>query len=435
MKFVLIGGGSFVFAPTVLEDVIIKHRLMEGELVLVDPNAEAVEAMAGAGQRIAKIVGSAIRITSAVDRREVLAGADYVIVSASPQGARRWAMDFNILSELDMPNQARECGGLGGLMNALRSITLLLDVCRDMEELCPQAILLDVTNPMPRVVTAIDRYTSIRAAGFCNIAYLGPDGYAFLPGLVGKQAEEVEIVTAGLNHFAWVVSMKDRRTGKDLMPELVSFVREGDWSALPLNKQRELTVMRRWLKQYGAVAAGAVDHHAEYLPEQPDIHYATTPPYHGTEEERKLRLKALQDIASGESSDWQALFGHPSWEHPVDVALTLGTGASRTFDILNVRNNGAIPHLPAERIVEVTVHVENGQWNPIEIPAFPDNLASVIRQLSDVHEMIAEAAATGNVEFVHKAVDLDPAITNKIAAHIAVDRMLSVHSDLLPQFS
>ncbi|WP_337103696.1 family 4 glycosyl hydrolase [Paenibacillus sp. YIM B09110] len=434
MKFVLIGGGSFVFAPTVLEDVIVKNRLMNDELVLVDPNAEAVEAMAGAGRRIADKLGVTVRISATTDRRQALAGADYVIVSASPQGARRWAMDYDILNELGMADQARECGGVGGLMNGLRSITLLLDVCRDMEEVCPQARILDVTNPMPRVVTAIDRYTSIQAAGFCNIAYQGAEGYAFLPALVGKKPEDVDIVTAGLNHFAWVVSMKDRKTGEDLLPALISFVQEGDWSALPEHKRRELKVMRRWLEQYGAVAAGAVDHHAEYLPLQEDIHYATTPPYHGTEEERRQRLLELQAIASGESGDWEVLFNHPSWEHPIDVALTLKSGATRTFDILNIRNNGAIPQLPSERIVEVPVRIEGGEWTPIAIPALPDALAAAVRRISDVHEIIAEAAAKGDAALVHQAVDLDPAISNKEAAHVAVDRMLAIHADLLPQF-
>ncbi|MGO4548897.1 hypothetical protein AB4Z29_29310 [Paenibacillus sp. 2TAB23] len=435
MKLVLIGGGSFVFAPTVLEDVIINHRLMDDELVLVDPNAEVVEAMAGAGRSIAEKLGVTVRLSSTTDRREALVGADYVIVSASPQGSRRWEMDYNILSELGMADQARECGGVGGLMNGLRSITLLLDICRDMEELCPKARVLDVTNPMPRVVTAIDRYTSIRAAGFCNIAYQGADGYAFLPGLVGKKSEEVDILTAGLNHFAWVVSMIDRKTGADLLPELVSYVQDGVWPGLPEHKRRELKVMRRWLLQYGAVAAGAVDHHAEYLPVQSDIHYTTTPPYHGTEDERKQRLSELQAIACGKSSDWEVLFNHPSWEHPVDVALVMEAGGTRTFDIMNIRNNGAIAQLPTERIVEVPVRIDAGEWEPIAIPVLPDALVLIMRQISDVHEIVAEAAAKGDRSLVHRAVDLDPAISNKEAAHVAVDQMLEIHADLLPQFN
>jgi alpha-galactosidase/6-phospho-beta-glucosidase family protein len=332
-----------------------------------------------------------------------------------------------------MADQARECGGVGGMLNAFRSITLLIAICRDMEELCPQAIILDVTNPMPRVVTAIDRYTSIRAAGFCNIAYQGPDGYTKLPFLIDKKADEVEIVTAGLNHFAWLLSMKDKLTGADLLPIIRNYIRRGDWSEHDEGTRRELKVMRRWLETYGAVVAGAVDHHAEYLPVQEDIRYAIIPPYHGSEEERRRRLDEIQAIARDER-DWTDLFNHRSWEHPVNLAVILMRGEVAKVDILNVRNSGAIPHLPEERIVEVPVSIANSEWKPITVPPLPPALAELIRTISDVHELIAEAAVKGDPALAHQAVELDPAITDKQAAHIALDRMLSIHADLLPQF-
>jgi len=433
MKLVLIGGGSFVFAPTVLEDAIVKHRLA-GQLILVDPNEEAVTAMAAAGRRIAGELGVPLEVTGVTDRPAALEGADFVIVSASPQGARRWAMDFGVLSEYGMADQARECGGLGGMMNAFRSITLLLDVCRDMERICPDAVLLDVTNPMPRVVTAIDRYTRIRSAGFCNIAYRGPSGYELLPRLLGRQPEDVSIVTAGLNHFAWVLGMKDKRTGEDLLPKLTALVADGDWQRFGEETRRELGVMRRWLQEYGAVAAGHVDHHAEYLPPQEGIRYTTTPPYHGTEEERASRLAELKRIAAGEG-DWRGMFEPASWEHPVEVALAMKGKASASLDILNIRNGDAIPQLPADRIVEVPVAIEEGRLAPVQVPAFPDKLASLLRVLSDVHELVAEAAFKGDAQLARRAIELDPAIVEKEKAQQAFDCMLAAHADLLPQFA
>lgn len=433
MKIVLIGGGSFVFAPTVLEDVIIKHRLGEAELILVDPNENAVEAMAGTGSRVAQELNVSVKIKSETDRLNALHEADYVIVSASPQGARRWQMDYEILSELGIPDQARECGGVGGLMNAFRSITLLMDICRDMEKLCPNAMLLDVTNPMPRVVTAIERYSSISSAGFCNIAYRGPSNYNFLPQLIGKLPEDVEIVTAGLNHFSWLLSMKDKKTHEDLLPAMIQFIEAEQWSSQSEETRRELKVMKRWLHQYGAVAAGSIDHHAEYLPLQEDIHYTVTPPYHGTDEERKSRLKELQEVAAGKR-DWKDQFDNRSWEHPVDMALALEQGLEKRIDILNIRNAGAISELPHERIVELPVMITNGKITPIPVPPFPDKLIEICRTISDVHELAAEAAVKGDIELARKVIDLDPAVSNKQAGHIALERMLKIHADLLPQF-
>ncbi|NIK75160.1 alpha-galactosidase [Paenibacillus castaneae] len=434
MKIVLIGGGSFVFAPTVLEDVIIKHRLDSCELLLVDPNAEAVEAMAGAGRQIAAKLGVRAVIQSFTDRRAALPGADFVIVSASVQGARRWRMDYDLLSEAGMADQARECGGLGGLVNGLRSITLLLDVCRDMEVLCPQAWLLDVTNPMPRVVTAINRYSSIQAAGFCNIAYRSNGSYGFLARLVGKHPSEITVVTGGLNHFAWVLSIQDKQTGDDLLVPLIDYIRSGEFEEQDQETRRELLVMRRWLNEYGAVAAGHIDHHAEYLPRQADIVYTTAPPYHGTEEERIRRLSELQEIGRGERS-MDDLFTNPSWEHPVSVAIALYRGEELPLDILNIQNNGAIAELPDERIVEVPVVIREGMLQPQTLPALPPKLADICRLISDVHELVAEAAATGSLDAVNRAITLDPAITDKQAAYETVKLMLQAHADILPQFN
>ncbi|MCZ8516892.1 hypothetical protein O9H85_31955 [Paenibacillus filicis] len=433
MKIVLIGGGSYVFAPTVLEDMIVKHRLAGCELVLVDLQKEAVEAMAAAGKRVARELGVTLTIRCNTERTHALPGADYVIVSASPQGAGRWQMDYDILREAGMPDQARECGGMGGMLNAFRSITLIMDICRDMEKLCPGAVLLDVTNPMPRDVTAVHRYSSIKTVGFCNIAYRGPDGYDFLPRLIGRQKNEVRIVTAGLNHFAWLLEIKDAQTGEDLRPLLERYILEGDWSGQPAGTRKELSVMRRWLMEYGGVAAGSVDHHAEYLPVQPDVHYWTKPPFHGNEAERRQRLLKLKHIANGQTG-WEDLFLHGSWEHPVDVAVTLHRGSSSAFDIVNLPNKGNMKQLPDGRIVELPAVVRNGEIAAAIVPDLPEVVAALCRTVSDVHELVVEAAVNGSTETAKLAIELDPAVTDKKAAFTALDQMLKAHSDLLPQF-
>ncbi|MCC2683968.1 MAG: hypothetical protein K0R75_867 [Paenibacillaceae bacterium] len=434
MKMVLIGGGSYVFAPTVLEDALVKHRLSNSELILVDINTEAVEAMAAAGSRVARELGVKLRISAATDRKLALRGADYVIVSASPQGAARWGIDYEILKEHGIADQARECGGLGGMLNAFRSITLLMDICRDIETECPDAVLLDVTNPMPRVVTAINKYSSIRAVGFCNMAHKSSNGYKFLPSLVGKAPDEVKIVTAGLNHFAWLLEMKDKQTGENLLPEVYRVLNLAEWNHLPDRQQREFKILRRWLEQYGAVAAGNVNHHAEYLPYQQEVHYRESPPFHGDDAERQRWRDMIRQIGEGRI-DWKALFERRCWEHPVDMAVLLNNKLAGHVDILNLPNQGYIAALPEGRIVEVPVTVKNGTWQGEIVPEFPEKLRSLLKTVSDVHEMVAEAAVTGNMALALETIEYDPAIVNKTAANKAFRQMVTAHADMIPQFT
>lgn len=425
MKVVLIGAGSYVFGPTVLLDLLEKHRLPGCELALVDLNVEAAESLAAVGRRMARDLGLDNHITATADRRSALPGADFVILSASPQGAQRWAVDYELLKAAGMADQARECGGLGGLSNALRSISLAMDVCQDVEALCPQAMLLDVTNPMPRVVTAVNRYTAVRAYGFCNVAWGGPAGYDWLADQVERPVDEIEVRTAGLNHFSWLVSICDRSTGEDLYGSVEAAVRSGEGA--------EYTLLRRWLDRYGAVAAVGPGHAAEYLPFDPDARYATRPPYHGDAEQRRRRWETLRAAAAGRLS-WRETLTGGSWEHPVDVAVALHTAAPLQVDMINLSNQGYLSDLPDGRIVEVPARVEGGQVRGVEVGALPGQAGELCALVSDVHERVAEGAVKGDRALLREAIEIDPAVTDKDAALRVLDEMLAAHADLLPRF-
>lgn len=431
MKLALIGAGSYVFAPTFLMDAITRHRLEGLELALVDPNLDAAETMATLARRLAADAGVRVAVTVHAEREPALCHADAVTLCASPQGIRRWAMDFEILKRHGLPCQARECGGVGGLANALRSITLALAVARDMERLCPGAMLLDVTNPMPRVVTAVNRFTRVACAGFCNIALGGPGGYEWAGRLLGRDFRDLRVQTAGLNHFAWCTEIRDAATGADLYPLAVKRLH-----GQPLSREERLfTVYRRWFAEYGLIPAGHCDHHAEYLPEQPDIEYPSTPPYHGTEEERWQRWQELAEMGTGRRP-WQDLIAHGSWEHPVDIAVAVRTGGNAAMPIVNMPNRGGcLPGLPEERVVEIPVEVKAGVLRGLPVKPLPAKLTTLLNAISDVHELAATAAATGDRAAARRAIEIDPAVVNKSAGLAALEDMLAAHRDMLPQFT
>ena len=424
MKITLVGAGSFVFGGTVLIDALERLR-MEGELALVDLNLEAAEAMAGVGRQMAREFGLDCAVWATADRREALPGSDFVILSAAPQGSRRWQMDYEVLAAAGMPEQARECGGLGGLSYTLRTASLALDVAADMSALCSGATLLDVTNPMPRVVTAVKRFTEVPVYGFCNMAFRGAEGYEWLAGLVERPMARLDVVTAGLNHFAWLVAMHDTKTGEDLMPQVEEAVRRGEG--------HEMAVLRRWLERYGAISVTGVDHAAEYLPTEADIPYRAAPPFHGDEAERREHLARLRAAGAGEL-DWRTALDHGSWEHPVEVAVALVRGADVAVPILNLANRGYLTDLPDGRIVEVPARIGAGQLIGVKVGALPGEAAAICRTVSDVHELIAQGAATGDRDALRHAIEIDPAVDDKAAALGVLDDLIAVHRDLLPRF-
>lgn len=425
MKIVLIGAGSYVFAPTVLRDALAVHKLQGVTLAMVDCRLEAAEAMAAFGRRLAQVSGVKATITAHSDRRAAMPGADVVILSAAIEGQRRYEMDRDVLVRHGLGDQARECGGLGGLMYSLRSIGLALDVAADMETLCPSAVLLDVTNPLPRVVTAVNKYSKIRCYGFCSAALRGDARYGWLSDILGKPAESLDVATAGLNHIAWHTWVRDRATGEDLLPQVVAKVRPYE------DPGTRLSV---WLyDEYGMFPAGYTAHQAEFLPPMAMAPRHDASPFHGNPEERRQRWQDLADAAAGKI-DWQRITEHGSWEHPIDVAVGLVLKQPTHVMALNLVNDGCLPSLPIGRVVEVPADVIGGEVKGRTMPALSSKVAALLRSLSDVHELVAQSAATGDVAVARRSIEIDPAVVDKPAGLAAFDEMLPLHRDVLARF-
>ncbi len=439
MKITVIGAGSHVFGATVLRDAIQRHRLQGATLALVDPNEEAVRLMTALGRRMAADLGVDCSIAAHRDRLDALPGSDFVILSACPEGERRWHMDCAILEQAGLPGQRRECGGLGGLSNALRAISLALDVGLDMERLCPQAVLLAVTNPMPRVVTAVNRFTAVKAYGFCNAALGGPIGsdrsgryfvcnpvgFDGIAGELGRSSGDLDVVTAGTNHFAWLVSVRDRQTGRDLTADIHRAIRQ--------RTDTDSAVLSAWLDEYGALAMSGVSHQAEYMPPDPRIAYHGHSPYHGAGDAGKDRRERLRAAATGQA-EWRALVADGSWEHPVDVAVSWEGGPERRLPMINLPNSGGMDGVPLGRIIEQPAVARPGGVQGIGVGRLPGRAGELCRRVSDVHELVAAGAARGSREDLVAAIEADMAIPDAKGAVAALDRLIAAHRDILPRF-
>ena len=426
MKIVLIGAGSCVFAPAVLHDAIVDHRLDGGELVMVDLEADWADVMRDVGRRMALDVGVDIDIGSTTDRVAALPNADFVISSAAVQGARRWQADAAIIHRYGMPDQLAENGGLSGVSYAFRAVSLALDIAADMERLCPEAKFLDCANPMPRVVSAVNRFSKVECIGFCNAAWGGRKGYERVAEWVERDLDSIEVVSAGLNHFAWLLSVRDRQTGEELCPLVEKRIKEG--------RVRQAELYQRLLDEYGGIGASG-GHMIEFIPWNPGEPKRTRPPFHFDADERQRRMDLLREAVDGRY-DWRDILQEQhSWERPVDVAAALRAGSEATFDMVNIPNQGYIGELPDGYTVEVPAIAKQGRLTGRSVPELPERVAEICRQVAETNELVAESGAKGDRDIARKAIECDPSIPEKQRAMDALDEMLEAHADILPRFA
>jgi alpha-galactosidase len=419
MKIAIIGAGSYVFTPSVIEDILIKCRFDGAEFAMVDVNRHSAELMAGLAKAVSSHLGLSCKTYHYTNREDALVGADFVMTCVAIQGKKRWQTDYDICYDEGIPHLVRENGSLGGLVYGFRASTLMLEIARDMERLCPNALLLNVSNPLTRVLTTIRKHTKIKAYGFCSVALCGATGFERVARLTNRKIDEINVISAGLNHFSWLISAKDA----------------SDVDILPIMLANEQEIYRTWFRQYGMIASPPVDHHFNFIPTHPDLHYPNHPPFHGTDAERNAMTAELEAVSNGTKAYYDsAVFKYGSWEHPGLVAVAITRNEELYLPALNMPNNGNIPQLPNGTIVEIPAHVSNGSIVGETDIILHDKVVGVLCQQAELNEMAAEAVVSGDRELVHKIIDFDGAIDNKFVAHRAVERMLDAHLDLMPQF-
>lgn len=423
-KVAVIGAGSYVFSMGLLYDLIVKNKLENVHLVLMDINEPVAEMMKNIGERMAEDSGLEILIDATNDRTLALKDADFVTSSVAIQLHKRYEMDKSVLDKYGIKEVSSECGGLGGLSYALRSIPLVLEIAKDMEKYCPDAWLFNVSNPLPRVLTAINKYTSIKTAGFCNVANGGEDGYENIEKLIGKSRRRLSVISGGINHFSWLLSVTDKEINEDLLPLVHSKIIEGAWDNRPFTK--------KCFNKYGSLLLPGDSHVGEFFPfdeETSVVHYA----HHGNDKEREERQKLMREVSVG-TKPWELLMEGRSWEKPGDVISAMVKGESLELDMVNIPNEGYIDNLPDEAIVEVPASVQGRRIIGTRIGKLPEEVSELCSSVSKVISLTAEAAVSGNMAIIQEIIQVDPAIPEKEKALLAVQELIAVHSDLLPLF-
>ena len=260
MKVVLVGAGSREFGPASIRDLLLSDALCESglDIVLMDLDASELPRMKAYAEAVADRLGRSPRLSVTTRLADALPGADAVVMAIELDRYFYWAQDFHIPRTFGFPQIYGENGGPGGLFHALRNMGPCVDVARAMEEHCPEAWLLNYTNPLTKLCEAQSRLTDVRVVGLCHGVFHGIEQMARILGLPTGQ---LDARASGINHFTWFESVRDRETGDDLYPRL----KEREREAHLLHDWDEIALSRILFRVFGRFPSPGANHIGEYL--------------------------------------------------------------------------------------------------------------------------------------------------------------------------
>ncbi|HNQ34678.1 MAG TPA: alpha-glucosidase/alpha-galactosidase [bacterium] len=433
VKIVIIGVGSLSFGRKAIVDVIANPELTGGAevtLALVDTNTAALETMRAMAERYRehfKVPG--LKIEADPDRRRVLTGADYVITAVSRQRWPLWREDFTIPAAFGFQQVLGENGGPGGAFHALRSIHLMLEISRDIEALAPGAWLLNYSNPESRVCLAVSRLTRLKAVGLCHGAFTT---VATAARILGRPESELDVEIGGINHFHWMLKVTERATGRDLYPEFHQRLAEGDQGLDALTLQLYRT--------FGLLPFPTANHTGEYLSFAYEttgptwMKYARPVPLEAGNEEVNATVFHFGKILRGEDDFNQEWVLKRSQELAAEIICDIEFDRNHKEVSVNLPNQGAIPNLPAEAIVEVPALVGAAGIKPVAVGPLPEAIAALCRTQISIQTLLVDAYEKRSRKLLLQALMLDPVVNSLPRAERLMDEMLRLQAAFLPEF-
>lgn len=422
-KIVVIGAGSLVFASRLTTDILCVPALADSHLVYVDIDPSALDLIDRFARKVIAQEGLAATVETTQDRRQALAGADYVITTFRVGGVEATALDLQIPFKYGIHQAVGDTIGPGGVFYGQCHIPLLIDICRDMEELCPDALLINHTNPMAMLCWAVNRATSIRNVGLCHSVQHTSEQLA---QHIGAPYSEVSYWVAGINHMAWFLRFEWNH--EDAYPLLRK--RLAEWDAqqgdqhLDLDGQSENpyygrdpwtwdTVRRDLFRRFGYYVTESTPHLSEYLPyfrRTPALMEAYSLPRRDLAEFKQFwpqRRQARQDSIRRQAEGPDPIPMNRSSEYTSYIIEAIETDKPYRVNV-NVRNTGLITNLPPDCCVEVPCLVDGMGVHPCYVGDLPPQLAALCRSNIAVQEMSVKAALEGDREALFLAVALDP---------------------------
>ncbi|MGW3095046.1 alpha-galactosidase [Streptomyces sp. NPDC001102] len=423
-KIAFIGAGSVVFTQGLLADLLAFPELRSAHIALHDIDVERLATAQAAAARIADALGAAPTVTADTDRRKALADADFVINIVQIGMGEATRTDFEVPARYGVRQTIGDTLGIGGIFRALRTFPFLEELGRDIAEVCPQAWLLNYTNPMAMNVQYLTQATGLtRVVGLCHSVYWTMRDLA---DLVKVPYEEISYHAAGVNHQAWVLRFEHE--GRSLYPKLDELIA----SDSQLRRRVRVDMYRR----LGYYPTETSEHSSEYVPWY----------LHHSSEVERLRLPigeylkiVDENVATYEKTRAALASGTPvavegTMEYAPQIIHSMVTGTPRTI-YGNVPNRALIDNLPAHGVVEVPCLVDSLGVQPTRVGSLPPQLAALNRTYLSANDLVVRAAIEEEPRHIRHAAMTDPATAAALPVEDIwrlCDDMVTAHGDLLP---
>jgi alpha-galactosidase len=434
-KIAFIGAGSTVFAKNLLGDILSFPELANSTISLMDIDPVRLKTSEIVAHKVADFFGAKPKIEATLDRRAALDGADYAISMFQVGGYKpSTVIDFEIPKKYGIKQTIADTLGIGGIMRGLRTIPVFLDICKDMEELCPDVMFLQYVNPMAMNTWAINKASKIKTVGLCHSV----QGTAeVLAEDIGVPYNEINYICAGINHMAFY--LKFERNGEDLYPKIRQVAEAGSYKRGYRNLANH--VRYEVLRRTGYFVTESSEHFSEYVPwfiksSQPDL----LEQYEIPIDEYIVRCENQiaeweADKAALERGELDEAYER-SQEYGSLIIHSMETGTPRVV-YGNVANRGLIDNLPEGCCVEVPCLVDKSGLQPTKIGALPPQLAALQQTNINVQSLVVEAALTRKREHIYHAAMLDPHTAAELSLDqiwSLVDELIAAHGNMLPEY-
>ena len=430
LKIAFVGAGSTVFAKNVLGDCIVSPELGEFEIYLYDIDPVRLEDSRIMIENLNRNMGGKATVKAGLDRIEALRGANFVVNAIQVGGYEpSTVIDFEIPKKYGLRQTIGDTHGIGGIMRALRTIPVLEDFARDMEEVCPDALFLNYTNPMAMLTGAMQRYTGVKTVGLCHSVQVCAPTLMKHAGM--EYDDSIQWKIAGINHMAWLLEIT--KDGKDLYPEIKQKVAQ-------ITEKHGDMVRLEMMKRFGYYVTESSEHNAEYLPffikdKYPELIDRFNIPLD------EYPRRCVNQIARWETQrDELTKDPHLSHTRTNEYASYImeAMETNRPYKIGgNVLNNGLITNLPRNACVEVPCLVDKSGVTPCYIGDLPEQCAALNRTNINVQLLTIEAAMTLSKDKIYQAALMDPHLQSELSIDDIVslcDDLIVAHEGWLPEY-